>query len=378
MRSKFNRFGITGRLFMLGLAISAFVLMNISDVVSRIQKEEAGINKFAYSEKYWITPVDNENFNLRAAELAPKVISAAEYVKCNVSFYELAVNAEHQIDYSFVELVMNHPDDQKLMTHDNKPINTNFPKGSNTILIGESVTSITENGEGKLLNLNDIFIPVAGILKNNSPSEIDNSIYAFWDCIDDNFREYLTSRITERFSDFTLQIHFYADDPIDKDIMEFTEKMSELGLKCEPAGTYLGLGYNGKDAENLWYRAYNIILLPICVIFAIFTCFSASYLWLLSRTKEISIRKAYGYSSAQILSLIIKDEIRIAAPSIIAALIVQFILCLFTGSLDFFDISFFLKLVLVCVGMLLITVICAVRQIKIINEISPAAALKEI
>lgn len=374
---KLNRFGVTGLLFMLGLAITAFVLMNIADVVSRIQKEEKGINKFAYSEKYWITPVDNEDFHLRAPALAPKVISATQNVNCNASFYELAVNIEHQIDYSFVELVMNHPDDPKLISRDKRPIDVNFQKDGNAIIIGESMIAVTENGDGRFLNFNGVIVPIAEILKNNSPSKIDNSIYAFWDCVDESLREYLTSRITERLSQLTLQIHFYDDDSID-DVRSFIGEMSELGLKCEPVGTYMGLGYEGTDAENLWYRVYNIIILPICIIFAVFTCFSASYLWLLSRTKEISIRKAYGYSNVKILSLIIIDEISFAVPSIITALIVQFVFCLFTDSLDFFDISFVLKFAFVCVGMPIITALCAARRIKHINEISPAAALKEI
>lgn len=371
-----NRFGIMGWLFILGLAISAFVLMNISDVVSRIQKEETGINKFAYSDIYWIKPVDNENFYQRVSELAPKVISAAQSVNCNSSFYELAVNAEHQIDYSFVELVMNSPYDQKLISYNNKPINVNFPKDSNTIVIGESVIAITENGKGKFLNLNNIIIPVADILKDYSPSKIDNSIYAFWDSADNNFRDYLTSRIIERLSDSTLQIHFYSDNPINEDVRRFMNEMETLGLNCEPAGTYLGLGYNGKDSENLWYRAYNIILLPICVLFAVFTCFATSYLWLLSRTKELSIRKAYGYMNTQILALIIKDELLLTIPSVVAALVIQFLFCLLTDSIDYFDILFIPKFAFVCAGMLLIAILCAFRQIKRINRISSADAIK--
>lgn len=372
----YNRFGILGWLFILGLTISAFVLMNISDVVSRIQKEEAGINKFSYSEIYWIKPVDYEDFYQRVSVLAPQVISAAQSVNCNASFYDLAVNAEHQIDYSFVELVMNSPYDQKLISNNNKPINVNFPKDSNTIIIGESVVAITENGNGKLLNLNNIIVPVADILKDYSPSKIDNSIYAFWDSADDNLRKYLTSRIIERLSESTLQIHFYSDNPINEDVRRFLDEMETLGLNCEPVGTYLGLGYNGKDSENLWYRAYNIILLPICVVFAVFTCFATSYLWLLSRTKELSIRKAYGYVNTQILALVIKDGFLLAIPSVVAALVIQFILCLLTDSIDYFDILFIPKFAFVCVGLLLIVMLCALRQIKSISRISSADAVK--
>lgn len=372
----YNRFGVTGWLFILGLTISAFVLMNISDVVDRIRKEEVGINKFSYSEIYRIKPVDYESFYQHTSELAPGIISAALSSDCNTSFYDLSVNAEHQIDYSFVELVMNSPHDQKLVSDNGEPIDVNFPKDSNAILIGESMVPITENGEGKFLNLNNIIVPVADILKNYSPSKIDNSIYAFWDSVDDDFRKYLTSRIIERLSELTLQIRFYDDSPISDDVSRFSDEMEDLGLWCEPAGTYLGLGYNGKDAENLWYRAYNIVLLPVCVVFAVFTCFTASYLWLLSRTKELSIRKAYGYTNAQILALVIKDEFLLAIPSAAAALVIQFLLCLLTNSIDFFDILFIPKFAFVCAGLILIAVLCALRQIKSLSRISPAEAVK--
>lgn len=372
-----NRFGFTGWLFLSGLAISAFLLMNISDVVSRIRREEAGINKFAHSEIYWVTPIDNENFYLRAPELAPKVISATQAANCNISFYDLSVHAEHQIHYSFVELVMNSPCDQKLVSHTKKPINTNFPKDSNMIVIGESVIAITENRDGKLLNLSQIIVPVADVLEDYSPSKIDNSIYAFWHCADDAFREYLTSRITKRLSESTLQVHFYSDDPIDEDIQRFSDAMTALGLNCRPTGTYLDSGYKGKDAQNLWYRAYNKLLLPICVLFAAFTCFTTSYLWLSSRTKELSIRKAYGYTNAQILAFVIKDELLLAIPSISVALIVHLLFCMLTGSFDYFDAWFIPKLAFVCAGMLLIAMLCALRQVRHISRISPADAVKE-
>lgn len=371
-----NRFGITGWLFMLGFVISSFVLMNISDVFARIYKEEMDIGKFSYSEKYWIKPVDSENFYLRAADLVPSIVEAMQTVDCNSSFYDLPINIGHQIDNNFVELVINCCDEQKLISNKNKSIEVDFPKDSNALVIGESVTAIEKNNGELYINIGDINAPVADVLNNSSPAKIDNSIYAFWDCADEEFHEYLIARITERLSDLTLQVHFYGDNQIDAEVRKFSNAMSELELYCEPMETYLGLGYEGKDAKNLWYRAYNFILLPICIVFAIFTCFSTSYIWVLSRTKELSIRKAFGYSDVQILSLVIKDEMLLAIPAVFASLIIEFVLCIFTNTLDFFDMLFIVKFAFVCAGMLIITIFCAVNQTKSINKISSAAALK--
>lgn len=371
----FNRFGVPGRLFMLGLAISAFVLLNIADVISRVQKEEAGINRFAYSEVYWVRPEDTSNFHLKAPSLTPEIISAIQSVECNVSFYELPIYVNHQIDFMQAELIMNLPEDLRLTSRDKKPIH--IPETENGIVIGESMIELTENGEGKILDLGDIKVPVAEVLKDDNPAKIDYSMYMFRENADESFREYLTSRITERLEEMFLQVRFFGDDPIDNDVRKFTEAMSELGLVCEPVGSYLGLGWWGHDYQNLWYRMYNIIVLPICIVFAVFTCFTTSYLWIRSREKEISIRKAYGYGSFRILSLVIKEGLFLTLPALGAAVVLQFIMCLATHSLDFFDIFFILKLLFVGAGMLLITVLCAVRQIKRIGGISPAAALKD-
>lgn len=371
----FNRFGVPGRLFMLGLAISAFVLLNIADVISRVQKEEAGINRFAYSEVYWVRPEDTSNFHFKAPSLTPEIISAIQSVECNVSFYDLPVYVDHQIDFMQAELVMNSPEDLRLTSRDKKPID--IPETKNGVVIGESMIELTENGGGRILDLGDIKVPVAEVLKDDNPAKIDYSIYIFWENADEDFREYLTARITGRLEGMFLQVRFYGDEPLGGDVRKFTEAMSEPGLVCEPVDSYLGLGWWGHDYQNLWYRMYNIFVLPICIIFAVFTCFTTSYLWIRSREKEISIRKAYGYGSLRILSLVIKDGIFLTLPALGAAVVLQFIVCLAANSLDFFDIFFILKLLFVGVGMLLITVLCAVRQIRSIGGISPAAALKD-
>ena len=368
-----NRFGITGWLFILGLAISAFVLLNIADVISRVQKEEAGINRFAYSEIYWVEPEDIVDFKGQA--LTPKIISALQKAECNVSFYDLPVYVDHQIDFMMAELIINSPEDLRLTSRDKKPID--IPATKNGVVVGESMIELTEKGEGGILDLGDIKVPVAEILKDDNPAKIDYSIYIFRENADGDFREYLTARITERLEEMCLQVRFFGDEPLGDDVRKFTEAMSELGLVCEPVDSYLGLGWWGHDYQNLWYRMYNIIILPICIVFAVFTCFTTSYLWIRSREKEISIRKAYGYSNFQILSLMIKDELSLAAPALIAAVRLQFVLCLATHSLDFFDIFFILKLLFVGAGMLLIAFLCAARRIKSIDSISPAAALKD-
>ncbi len=374
MKSKINRFGITGWLFILGLTVSVFVLINISDMLSRIRKEEAGVNNYAYSRIFWVEPVDNENFYLEKAEaLTPQIIDALCDAECRAGFYGLPIYIDRRIYPMQADLIMTGAENAKFTNRDNKPADP-LTASTNAVFVGENMLKLTENRDGKTLDLGELKGPVAQLLKNNNAAKIDYSIYAFWETADDGFKKYLTGRISETLHYSSLEVRFFGDEPIDDDIREFTEKMESLSLECSEDDFFL----NGRDARNYWYRFYNGLLLPICMIFSIFVCFSTSYLWIMSRKHEISIRKAYGYSNAQILGVIIKDGLLLMLPSIGGAVIVQFIFCLIFRELDYFDLFFPIKLLLVCAGMFVITLYCGLRQISGIGKISPAAVLKEV
>lgn len=374
MKNKLNRFGVTGWLFMLGLTVSAFVLINISDMLSRIQKEEAGVNNYTYSRIFLVEPVDYDKFySKKFEELTPEIIDALCDAECCTSFYKLPVYINHQIDFMQAELIMNGAENAKFTSCDSKPIDP-LTADTNAVLVGENMLKLSENRDGKILDLGEIKVPIDQVLKNNNAAKIDYSIYAFWETADNEFRTYLSERISDRLYDTFLKVRFFGDEPIDDEIREFSEKMESLSLKCTESDSF----YNGRDARNYWYQFYNGLLLPICMIFGIFVCFSTSYLWIMSRKHEISIRKAYGYSNAQILGLIIKDGLLLTLLSICGAVIVQFIFCLILRELDYFDLFFPIKLLLVCAGMFVITVYCGLRQISSIGKVSPAAVLKEV
>lgn len=337
-------------------------------------KIRGGVNNYAYSRIFWIRPTNTENFYLEKAEaLTPQIIDALCDAECCTSFYGLPIFINRQIHPVEADLIMKGAENAKFTNRDNKPADP-LTAGTNALFVGENMLKLSENSDGKMLDLGEIKLPVAQVLKNNNAAKIDCSIYAFWETADDEFKEYLTGQISETLHYISLEVRFFGDEPIDDEIRKFTEKMESLSLECSEDDFFL----NGRDARNYWYQFYNGLLLPICMIFGIFVCFSTSYLWIMSRKHEISIRKAYGYSNAQILGLIIKDGLLLTLPSLGGAVIVQFIFCLILRELDYFDLFFPLKLLLVCAGMFVITLYCGLRQISSIGKVSPAAVLKEL
>lgn len=370
---KLNRFGIAGQIFMLGLAVSAFVLLNAADVLARVQKENARMNRFKYNAVFRLEPADRDDFYLRAPEIAKELLGEIQKVSVGTGFYQLPVTLNNDFEFTFTEVVINAPEGLKLRDTDNNVINTDLPEGSNSVIIGESLLGELIDGA---LPIENIRIPIAGVLRNDNPAKIDYSLYIFYNASDEAFREYLNGRIAERLAQGFLEVDFFGDSPIEEQADRFIRAAESLGLRAERENIEFGMGYWGNNEQNLWYFALNSILLPLCIVFALITCFSASLMWISRRRKELSVRKAYGWGNIRIAALLTVDSIKLSVPSIFIALVMQFINCLIFNKLDFFDETFIFKLLFTCAGMALISALCALRQIKVIDRISPAEAVK--
>lgn len=367
MIKRFNRFGIKGLLFITGLFVASLVMLNITDVVSRVRKEESGLNRYKYNVTLGIKPGGSFDAEF-ISKTVPEVFSLIESVNCN-TILEVIANIEFQSSTFTLKTVMHQSEDLKLVSRDNKPISTDYPAGSNSVVIGESIVDLTENHEGEILNIGGNRASVEAVMKKTGVMA-DTNVYAFWDSFDEQFREYIIGR----FEYPLFSVSFFGDSPVSDEVNAFSAALGELGLTA----SNVNQSFNGNDMENVWYRLYNQILLPIGIFFAVVVCLSSSLFWIMSRKNEISIRKAYGYSNSQIFGLIIKDELRMTLPAIAAAITVQFIFCAIWGTLDFFDALFPIKLAGAAAGMFLMTLLCAAYLTKSIKSISPAEAIKEV
>lgn len=111
----------------------------------------------------------------------------------------------------------------------------------------------------------------------------------------------------------------------------------------------------------------------ITIIFAI----NITVFWIEKRKYEISVRKAFGFTSGSIMKMIFKEMIGFAIISFAIAIIVQFLLGLAVGSIANYTLKLYLPnlvigLFVVLVTALVTTLIPAIKAIKV----EPAEALK--
>lgn len=367
-----NRVGISENIFILGLIISSFVLINTIDIASRIIKEDKNNNNYSESIHYCLRYNDeNKSSKDEYSDIIDEIIKCLKSLNCNASINGVGICVNNQIGDMFPEIIVNIKDDYKLLLSDSKNYSSNPQQYQ--LVVGESVIGLTENHTGQTLNVAGIQVPIQGVFKNNNSANIDYSITFVYDRCEVVLKQYLTKQICDAFSSFGITVNLYSDNDIYSEISNFTAEMEKLSIDCQQKVPQ----YEGNDYQNYWYRFYNKIFIAICLFFAMFTCFSLSFLWLSSRKKEIAIRKAFGYSNRNIFNLLVKNITVLTAPTILISMILEVIYCIIFDDFSFFDKYFIIKFFSVFLSIFVFGVICAVNLMREVTKITPVSAIRE-
>lgn len=322
-------------LFMIGLVIACVILINISDLASKISVEEENFSRYEYSSLY-----DKEV----KEEAEQEVIKCFdEYKKGNIYFtHHVHVNKEWDSVYTYVLLAQN------------EKLKLNFKEGgydeekmyTNAVIIGESLEQYIVNKSGEMyIELDKQLYNVIGILENNMSAQKDTTIYALWDTMSEDRKEQW------------IKLGLCSKRLLyESDISDFA--FSEEAIKIINDGnlhlSYRTGGIGTHDDENEAYVEINRMLLSIGLVFSMFTCFSVSYLWLMNRRKELAVRIAHGYCNKDIFKLLFRDTMYLIIPTFIISIIVQWLYSLFVDSSNIFEGEVILKLVVVFGGILMV------------------------
>ena len=119
------------------------------------------------------------------------------------------------------------------------------------------------------------------------------------------------------------------------------------------------------------------ILGLLLYLFAIINVTIVSYYWINVRKKEIAIRKAFGETNLQIIMLLIKEFFFIISIAAALAILVQLLVHILRGTLQFDMDSF--SMIVMYLGMILIaSVISSLLPLRYILKIHPAEGVKKV
>ena len=357
-------------LFVFGLTVSCFILINVADLVEKINNENTVLNSFKYSASSFLDGTElfnnSENQQVTVNEITELVTTRLSEETNGNTYLELQVNVNEKIDTYTANVVMQLNEDAKIDCDMDYDLNE-----ENGIIIGENLLEFTRDKDGiKTIEIGGNTMKVIGVMENKMAGGVDHTIYIFWDNCNESMRKYLNAIIAGELRGI-LKFAYKGQDDISVAYKEFVHDMEKIGLRS----LIIDAVYEG-EYQNYWYRLYNSIFMGISLILSIFNCFTVSYLWIISRRRELAIRKAYGYSSLQITGMMMKDIIKLCIPACILAELVQLVYVTIVGG-DVFTGQMFMKILFVCMGMILIAILNALHMIQHIKKVSPVYVFTE-
>lgn len=335
-------------LLLVGFVISCVILLNIADFTSKTVAEENTKKSFTYTSSIMIGgEVKNSDVNFVTKyimDCLDKAETGNVYILGSVY-----IDGYKDIKCASHILMSKNEDLQLLFKAGNDEEDTDY---ENAVIIGESLEEsiIEENGKS-YININNDRFNVIGILENNTLAEVDTSLYILWDTMTTELKE---KWMSVAFYDIFSSIYYESNENEPLFLEDLKMHLSEYGIYFQEIEEEVK---SEGDKFNEMYKIIKIALLVGALIFSVITCFSVSYLWLLNRRRELSIRISYGYSDWQIFKVLFKDTLWIMMMALAVSVIIQLIYGIVLDSNILFDNMFSVRLLVVFGGILCIALI---------------------
>ncbi|MBP1566263.1 MAG: ABC transporter permease [Oscillospiraceae bacterium] len=361
IKHRYTRFGFSGFLLMLGLFVSAFILIYIADIIIIELKQKNVLTQFENQNYYWIDKQENIDDDM-TKEILEQIIITSQSTNCNVCFDNTVNDISNQLEQFEIELIINMNEYPEMITQTGEKISFPLESTQNPIILGKSMLKYCEDN---ILMVNEIPTEVSYVLNDEYSSGIDYSMYMFWNNCNDDMKEKLLENMVERMQSKFLRIKLYSNSSIDDDYQLILDSLKDYPVVLEKEENIKQENYH-LDATN---KLLNMIFLPVCILFSLYTCFCISFLWLSQRKKEISIRKAYGFSNLQIFKMLIVDILFLSIPSVIIAVISNIVFRFIINDRMIFDSLSLAKFAMICVGMISEVILCAFYLFQRLNKL---------
>lgn len=364
---------LTSIIFVAGLAVSCFILINFADLYAGIQKENEAYYSFEYVFRAYLNQYDeaylDTGWKPDADNYSRVIIDRLRQETVGNTYIEMSVYLNNSKAFKDASIIMKLNETAGLKCTEEYDAST-----ANGIIIGESILDYTTVSNGqRVLIIDEFEMPVIAVLENNTTGGYDNSIYLFWDNMDSEVKAYFENEMPDAWN---LYITHKSHNDITGAFYQLKDDLTLQNIVVSHVRDVREYKEVTEDYRNEWYREFNKIFLGGSLIFSLFNCFSVSYLWLIRRKRELALRKAFGYSSGQITGLVFGDIIKLCIPACIMALVVQLIYNLICGN-QIFDMYVLIRIALVCMGMFVISVLTSIYLLEHINRVPAAKVLAE-
>lgn len=293
--------------------------------------------------------------------------------KVNVKICNFLVWAEGEEGMSYMDIILTNNEKEKYVLKEGRlPDNAEIKAGENVISVEDSYLSkLTQDNEGnRFITINGSRYKVVGIMGNNISPVFSASFVTFYECLSDDMKQKILNS-----SHLDLMVESDSED-----VYPVCKQIKANILKRDPQAVVEGyeVDYEEQQVEaaklQLAQSPVNIYFL--IYFFAIINCIIVSEFWIEQRKREIAIRKAFGMSNLQIISMLFREMLRISCFAAILCVFLQIIFSGLIGNIFNIHIEASFGNVIIMIAMIVTTslAVILVPVYKIIN-MSPSQAV---
>lgn len=285
----------TSILLIVNMTLSFFLMFNAISLIASLIDERRTMNCFSYSS----------TINIDCMSKSEEVIDVINH---------LLTYENDKISLQNVHVFLG--DDVQ-----NYVASIYFSNNSNvSIEMGETLQkrfTVFENDE---LTVNGVCVKKIKYLEDSNHTIPDNGILINWGMISDELKE---SIVNISLRNLGLTVLIESNEPIDSIVNDICMYADSKGLSA--------LSFHkikDKSFEDKWNDTFNLLFLSISFSFSFFANASAIEVWMQKRKKGLMIRSAFGFSTKQIVLLILKQIIKFSFVSFCLAIVIEILYCI--------------------------------------------------
>lgn len=214
---------------------------------------------------------------------------------------------------------------------------------------------------------------VAGIYEEYEASDEDIvSATIFVNRMSEEEQEVFKEQIQNAIYTSTMMLRLCSNQELQTTYEELQEKISQLGFQYEVVDMEEAV----EDIDEIYYVLNKCVLCGATVL-AILNCMQVSVLWMARRRKEYAIRKAFGYSTGQILREIFISMMSLGAMAAAITVVLQCVYLKLIGDSTYVSEHVLLQLAISVASMTAVVVVTMVKPYVQLREIEPVQGISK-
>ncbi len=350
----------TSFLFITGLVVSCFILINIGDLLGKINNENRSYNSYKYNIEVDIyypgqlsseTEENKDEVNINNRN--DIILKALDNITKGNIYISTYVNINNSVEVAVAELIYKTNEDIVLDCEAECDFTI-----ENGVITGSGIVDYTYELDGQMvIDFNGNIMSVIGILKDNTVAADDIRIYI----IGENCEEEIKKSLIEQESFEIDSVRLCSNSDINNQYTQLKNELQSYGFNVSVSEAR----FNESDM-NYFYKFYNSVFLAGALIFSLFTCFVVADLWIYGRRKELTLRRTYGYSMTKLATLVLGDVFKLSLIACVIAVFIQVIYELSIGDNPFRG-QLLVEVIVVISGMVLLVILislCLIEKIR--------------